>query len=104
MVLVRHGTAIDPAPNASEPDTLAKWSIREYAETWMEGMDVDHTPRALHPLDPEMLPGAVHHVCWNTATWSRWRISGSRWRSLSSILAMRDGKAAQEQSEQVGDA
>lgn len=32
-----------------------------YRETWMEGMDVYHNPNALHPLDPNLLPGAAHH-------------------------------------------
>jgi ribosomal protein L30 len=31
-----------------------------YSETWVEGMVVLHNPRALRPLDPELIPGAAH--------------------------------------------
>lgn len=33
----------------------------DYAETWVEGMNVYHNPRANVPLPWEMLPGAAHH-------------------------------------------
>lgn len=31
------------------------------AETWSEGLEVFHNPRAIHPLPVEMLPDAAHH-------------------------------------------
>jgi len=31
-----------------------------YSETWVEGMVVLHNPRALIPLDPDLIPGAAH--------------------------------------------
>lgn len=37
-----------------------------YEEEWMEGMNVLHNPRATHPLDPSLLPGAAHHF-WDGA-------------------------------------
>ncbi|OVY88666.1 hypothetical protein CDO42_33645 [Pseudomonas aeruginosa] len=30
-------------------------------ETWSEGLEVFHNPRAIHPLPMEMLPDAAHH-------------------------------------------
>ena len=34
----------------------------DYSEDWVDGMDVFHNPNALHPLDPELIPGAAHHI------------------------------------------
>ena len=31
-----------------------------YSESWVEGMVVFHNPRALRPLDPDLIPGAAH--------------------------------------------
>ena len=39
----------------------AKVHEPEYTETWCEGLSVYHNPHALHPIDPEALPGAAHH-------------------------------------------
>lgn len=35
--------------------------LEDYGEAWVDGMEVYHNPRALHPLDPTWLPGAAHH-------------------------------------------
>lgn len=61
VVLVRHGTAWDPDPNASDPVSFVDIVSEGYPETWIQGMDVYHNPNALHPLDPDLLPGAAHH-------------------------------------------
>jgi hypothetical protein len=61
VVLVRHGTAWDPDPNASDPVSFIHIVSEGYPETWIQGMDVYHNPNALHPLDPDLLPGATHH-------------------------------------------
>jgi hypothetical protein len=55
VVLIREGTAIDPDPDASEPDAFLHVINKEYVENWIEGMDAYHNPHALHPLDPDML-------------------------------------------------
>ncbi len=34
----------------------------DYTETWVEGLDVYHNPRAKFPITPETLPGAAHHI------------------------------------------
>ncbi len=100
---MRQGTAIDPDPNASEPDMFLHVVNKEYVETWMEGMDVYHNPCALHPLDPELLPGAVHHRLLDDG---RVESVADQWQplaSLTSILVMRDGRATQESSQEIGD-
>ena len=61
VVLVRDGAAFDTDPDAVTPNKFihvvnAPW----YAETWTEGLEVFHNPRAIRPLDPGMLPGATH--------------------------------------------
>lgn len=32
-----------------------------YSEEWVDGSVIYHNPNALHPLDPEMIPGAAHY-------------------------------------------
>lgn len=59
--LVRQGFAMDPDPNASTPRKFTLAVDSSYSESWIEGMDVYHNPRAVHPLDPSMLPTAAHH-------------------------------------------
>jgi hypothetical protein len=60
--MARFGVAADFDPNVGRPRPFAH-DVHDptYGETWMEGMDIYHNPRALHPLDPDMLPGAAHH-------------------------------------------
>jgi hypothetical protein len=59
--LIRRGYAIDPDPDAAEPQEFAQAVDDSYVEAWIEGMDVYHNPRAATPLDPAMLPNAAHH-------------------------------------------
>ncbi len=60
--LIRKGTAANPDPNSEMPVVFVhEVNAPDYSETWMEGMDIYHNPRALHPLHPSMLPGAAHH-------------------------------------------
>src|ERR1019366_5920566 len=61
VILIHSGTAADPAPDASEPVKFVQFVTKGYPGTWVEGMDVYHNPNALHPLDPDLLPGAAHH-------------------------------------------
>jgi hypothetical protein len=60
--LVRVGTAVNHDPNASAPRAF-RHSVNDpgYDETWCEGLDVWHNPRAKHPLSPHTLPWAAHH-------------------------------------------
>lgn len=60
--MVRQGTAANLAPNSDVPTVFVHdVNSPDYSETWVEGMDVFHNPKAAHPLDPVMLPGAAHH-------------------------------------------
>jgi hypothetical protein len=60
--MIRRGTAYNHAPNASEPLQFAlSVNDRSYQETWTEGLEVYHNPRASRPIEIEMMPGAVHH-------------------------------------------
>lgn len=60
--LIRRGFAVDPDPNASAPRPFAvEVEPGSYNESWAEGLDVFHNPRALHPVNPVMFPGAAHH-------------------------------------------
>jgi hypothetical protein len=60
--LVREGFAADHDPDATEPRHFRlDVDAATYSETWVEGLEVYHNPRARHPIDPLMLPGAAHH-------------------------------------------
>jgi hypothetical protein len=59
--LVRSGFVVDTDPNASEPLEYTIAVDDEYTESWIEGADIYHNPRAIAPLDPAMIPGAAHH-------------------------------------------
>ena len=34
----------------------------DYPEDWVDGMDVFHNPKTVIPQDPELIPGAAHHI------------------------------------------
>lgn len=59
--MVRTGTALNPDPNAAEPFRFAMAVDEDYQETWSEGLDIFHNPRAVHTLDPRHFPTAMHH-------------------------------------------
>lgn len=61
VILIREGFSVDHDPDASDPKPFVDVVREGYPETWIEGMDVYHNPNALHPLDPDVLPGAAHH-------------------------------------------
>lgn len=59
--MFRIGYAFDPDPDAAAPKPFKlDVSAPGYKETWVEGLDVFHNPRALAPLDPGLIPGAAH--------------------------------------------
>lgn len=62
VLMVRRGYVVDHDPNAVEP-RMFQYIINAtgYSETWVEGLDVFHNPRARHAVEPWMLPGAGHH-------------------------------------------
>ena len=58
----RQGTVYDHDPNAAVPRTFCV-EVTEggYSESWAEGLNVYHNPKALFPISESMLPGAGHH-------------------------------------------
>lgn len=61
--LLRVGAAVDHDPNATEPRLFRRRvEDHRYRERWVEGMDIWHNPHAIHPLNPELLPYAAHHL------------------------------------------
>lgn len=88
VVLIRQGFFADPDPDASEPLPYVHFVGRDDPETWVEGMDVYHNPRATHPLDPALIPGAAHHRLFEggriETTFSGWKPLQSRTSILTS--------------------
>ncbi|MBI4269038.1 MAG: hypothetical protein HY615_01785 [Candidatus Rokubacteria bacterium] len=61
LVLTRKGTAYNHDRDSVEPTSFEHVvGGPGYRETWGEGLNVFHNPKAVHPLDPEMLPDAAH--------------------------------------------
>lgn len=60
--MLRAGVALDPNPNAAVPQQFSHEVNDDYHETWSEGLDIFHNPRALYPLDPRHFPTAMHHT------------------------------------------
>jgi hypothetical protein len=88
--LLREGLAADPDPNASKPRPFRhRVNDADYSETWVEGVDIYHNPNALHPFDPDLLPGATHS--WLRVDGQIESI-GPAWQPLSSrtLIAIRD--------------
>lgn len=59
--LIRRGTMHDHDPNASLPKLFAYEVDESCEETWAEGMNMFHNPRALHPVPEELFPSIAHH-------------------------------------------
>lgn len=61
VTLIHTGRVADPDPDAAEPRVFSEVVTVNSTEVWADGMDVFHNPRAVHPLDPRLLPDAAHH-------------------------------------------
>lgn len=61
VLQVQQGFRVDHDPNASEPIRFVRQVDEGFSESWAEGMDLFHNPRALHPLDRDTFPDAAHH-------------------------------------------
>src|SRR5260370_38121218 len=83
--LVRHGLVIDHDPSASAPKTFVRIVDEDYAESWMEGMDVYHNPRAKYPLDPAMVTEAAHHRLLSDG---RIESVAPEWQPLTSVTTI----------------
>jgi hypothetical protein len=60
--MIRRAIAYDPDPNASLPRICVQGvDDASYSETWVEGLNVFHNPRAAYPLDERVFPAAMHH-------------------------------------------
>ena len=61
VVLIREGFSMNHAPDSDYPNKF-RYIVKppEYCETWSEGLNIYHNPRAIHPVNPEMLPAAAH--------------------------------------------
>ena len=79
----RQGTVYDHDPDAEVPSTFSvEVTERAYSESWAEGLNVYHNPKALFPISESMLPGPGHH--WllpdgqSSAMLPEWHVIASR--------------------------
>ncbi|PLW78499.1 hypothetical protein [Cohaesibacter celericrescens] len=70
VLMTRTGTVVDPDPQATNP-LLFKAIVNAdgYHESWVEGLNVYHNPRAITPLEEYLIPGAAHHHCDEEGNW-----------------------------------
>lgn len=54
------GRRLDPN-DPSGGKSFSTRIVEGYEESWIDGLNVFHNPRSLHPFDESLLPGAVHH-------------------------------------------
>jgi hypothetical protein len=60
--MIYTGFAYNKGPNAALPIRFQyDVDAPSYSETWCEGLNVYHNPRALYPLNPSLFPNAMHH-------------------------------------------
>lgn len=69
--MVREGTCIDRDPGATSPLLFqAIVNADGYRESWVEGLNVYHNPRAKVPLPEHFIRGAAHHRCDAEGNWA----------------------------------
>lgn len=82
VMMIRSGTAVDPDPKATHPLAFgALVNAEGYNESWVEGLNVYHNPRAEIPLAEHLIPGAAHHHCDADGNWTT---SAPRFHPLAS--------------------
>ena len=58
----RHGTVYNPDPDSEVPNNFhAEVTEHDYSESWAEGLNVYHNPKAKIPISEIELPGVGHH-------------------------------------------
>lgn len=71
VMMIRTGTVVDPDPEATHPLVFkALVNAEGYRESWVEGLNVYHNPRAVIPLAEHLIPGAAHHHCDADGNWT----------------------------------
>jgi hypothetical protein len=71
VLMIREGTCVDRDINATIPLVFrAIVNAEGYRESWVEGLNVYHNPRANIPLSEHLLPGAAHHHCDAEGNWT----------------------------------
>jgi hypothetical protein len=57
----RWGMSHNHDPNASSPNMFHYEVTEKSNETWAEGVNIFHNPKAKIPIDPDIFPGIAHH-------------------------------------------
>lgn len=53
--------AYNKDPNASSPNIFHYEVTEQSTETWAEGLNLFHNPRAKIPINPDIFPTIAHH-------------------------------------------
>lgn len=59
--LIHEGKRLNASGDEPELVRFSETVEVDYPEDWVDGMNIFHNPNALHPLSPDLIPGATHH-------------------------------------------
>lgn len=95
VLMIREGTLVDHDPDASYP-MYFKGIVNapDYDESWIEGLNVYHNPRARIPLPEHMFNNAAHHHCDAEGNWTAKTPKFHPMASVTQLLAPVDVEKA----------
>jgi hypothetical protein len=60
--MIRDGFVYNPDPDSTTPLHFSvEVNDKNYSETWIEGLEIYHNVNAVQPLNPGLIPNALHH-------------------------------------------
>jgi hypothetical protein len=59
--VVRSGACFQNDPNSVKPNTFSYIVTEDCSETWAEGLNLFHNPKAKIPIDKSLFPNIAHH-------------------------------------------
>jgi len=68
----RWGMAHNHNPNASLPNMFHYEATEKSTETWAEGLNLYHNPKAKIPINPDIFPTVAHHFLRNDGNIESW--------------------------------
>lgn len=60
--IIHTGRRLDLSGVEPQQRSFSQPVATDYAEEWVNGMDVFHNPYAVEPMKPHLVPGAAHHI------------------------------------------
>ncbi|GHV46043.1 hypothetical protein AGMMS49546_33320 [Spirochaetia bacterium] len=84
----RWGMSHNHNENASLPNMFHYEVTEKSTETWAEGLNVFHNPKAKKPLDPDVFPGIAHHFLRKDGIIESWLPEFHPYASITSHMKL----------------